>query len=243
MQSPAYFAVIGLLGGVVGFRLGWRSGRAWLLPLLQGALGFVAFVSAWRGGGPIHGVWAVLGWALGTSSVALLAFRSAPERIDECVYRARPYREEMSDWLRTGRGPETRPIATARRHLFELAAYLAAALATANFLSLVMGAVLLNYMNAYVARLLAAATRPWTVRLLAWNSWSVVRVVAYVLLGVACAAPLAGWFGYPADLAEVRRLLQLGGIGVVADLLLKLLLSRPCGRLLSAAVDLEGETR
>ena len=78
---------------------------------------------------------------------------------------------------------------------------------------------------------------------MAWNSWSVVRVLAYVVLGAACAAPLAGLLGYPADPLEIRRLLQLGGIGVALDLVLKLLLSRPCGRLLAAAVDLEGESR
>jgi len=85
--------------------------------------------------------------------------------------------------------------------------------------------------------LLSSATRPWTVRLLAWNSWSIVRVVAYVMLGAACATPLATRLGYPGDPAEVRLLLQLGGIGVALDLVLKLVLSRPCGRMLGLAVD------
>ncbi len=61
---------------------------------------------------------------------------------------------------------------------------------------------------------------------------------AYILLGSACAAPLLSWFGYPASMAQIRWLLAVGGIGVVLDLVLELLLSRSSGQLLAAAVEL-----
>jgi hypothetical protein len=182
---------------------------------------------------------AVLGWSVGTSLPAIAAFRRDPAGADARVLRAAAYRAEMLEWLRTGAGPEERPRRTALAHARELLAYVVAALATANALAIALGAVLLNYMNAYVARLLGAARRPWTVRLLAWNVWSVVRVAGYVALGAACAGPVMGWSGRPGDPQEIRALALGGAVAVVADLVLKLFLSPLVGPRLRTAVDLE----
>lgn len=238
LHSNVYFFFLGLLCGVVGFRRGWSSGLRWLLPSLQGLLGFLGFAAAWWHDGALAGAVAVGGWAFGSTIVAIPAFWPAAERTDRLVLRAQPYRESMFDWLRTGRGPETRPLATLRAHALELALYLAAALATANLASMILGAVLLNYMNAYVASLLRSAHRFWLVLLLGWNVWSLIRVAAYVMLGVACAAPIATWLGLPPRPGEVPLLLWMGGVGVVLDVALKLLLSRPAGRALAASIDL-----
>lgn len=202
-------------------------------------MGYLVFVVGWRLGGAWPATQAVAGWAVGTSLVSLFAFRREPDAVVGRVLRARAYRDEMLQWLESGRGPESRPLRTVRSHVYELAAYLVAAVSTANLLSLVMGAVLLNTMNAWVATLLGAARNRWKVALLAWNSWSVIRVAAYVMLGSACAAPLAGAAGYPVAPGEVRSLLWLGAIGVVLDLLLKLTLSRPCASVIAGAVDLD----
>jgi hypothetical protein len=236
-NGPLYFAVLGFLCGVVGFRFGWRSGLRPVLPLVQGLLGWVAFFAAWRVAGPGTAALAVGGWALGLTVVALWVFHGARDLVDRRVLGAARYRREMLAWLTSGKGFAARPVATARAHAVELAAYLIAAVSTANFLSIVIGAVLLNKMNAWVASLLEAARRPWTVRLLAWNLWSVVRVAAYVVLGSACAAPLAARAGLAAPRPDVELLAWVGGAGVVADLALKLLLSGPCGRALASAID------
>jgi len=236
--TPLYFVLFGLLCGAIGFRFGWRTGNRFGLPLIQGLFGFLAFASAWRFDGAFAGTQAVLGWAIGASAAAIGTFKREPDDVDRRVLRAKQYREMMFDWLRTGRGPESTPLKTAGDHLRELVLYVAAAVLTANFLALVMGAVLLNYMNAYVAVLLRAARDPWTVRLLSWNSWSIVRVVAYVALGSASAAPIATWLGFPAHPLELRWLWILGGTGVVLDLILKLVLSRPCGRRLGSSLGM-----
>ena len=150
-----------------------------------------------------------------------------------------PYRAAMLDWLSTGRGPESVPLATAAQHARELIRYLAAAVLTANLASLAMGAALLNMMNAYVATLLRAARKPAVVIALAWNVWSIVRVAAHVALGAAAASPLLGLMGMRRDAGTVRMLAIAGAVGVAADLVLKLALSRFCGRILSRAVDLQ----
>lgn len=241
--SWLHVLVLGLLCGVVGFRLGWRGESRLLLPIIQGGTGWLAFAWAWSFAGPLRACVAVAGWALGSSFVALRAFRARPDEIDRRIARAEPYRREMAGWLRTGRGPESVPARTARAHAVELAIYLAAALATANLVSMMMGAMLLNFMNAWVARLLGAARRRLTVRLLAWNVWSVVRVAGYVLLGAASAQPLARLAGRSGPPEEVTRLAVAGAIAVGADLLLKLALSRPARRRLAAAVDLDALDR
>ena len=237
--GPVYVLVLGLLCGWMGFRLGWQARNRFLLPVLQGGMGFLAFLWAWTFASPLSAAIAVTGWTLGTSFPAIGTFRRQPAAAEAQVLRAAAYRAEMLAWLRSGIGPEAAPRRTALAHLRELAAYLVAAAATANAGSLVLGAVLLNYMNAYVARLLVAARRPWTVRLLAWNVWSLVRVLGYVLLGVAAAAPLLRLTGRPGDPAQVRALALTGALAVMLDLVLKLLLSPPAGRRLAAAVDLD----
>lgn len=238
-QSPAWAAGLGLLCGIVGFRLGWRGGSRWGLPLVQAALGSAAFLAAWNAAGPARAALAVLAWAVGGSLASIPAFRRDPARTDRVVLRAVPYRAEMHAWLATGRGPESTPLATTGRHLAEFVVYVVAGLVSMNLLALAMGAALLNYMNAWVAALLRAAQRPVVVALLGWNVWSVVRVVAYVLVGVATAGPWASRTTLAVDADRLWPLAIAGGIGAVVDLGLKLALSRPCGRVLAGAVDVE----
>jgi len=236
--APPYFLVFGFLCGVAGFRVGWRVGNRVVLPLVQSALGWAAFLLAWDVVGPTWAAASVGMWVLGTTLASVYEFVGHPRETDERVIRAAPYRASMLAWLESGSGPEKHPTVTAASHLREVIWYTAAAIATANFVSLAMGAVLLNEMNAYVATLLRAAKRTGIVLLLAWNVWSVVRVSAYVLIGTAAAAPVLRLFGWSVDPATVRALGLAGAIGVVVDLVLKLALSRSCARALAAAIDL-----
>jgi hypothetical protein len=236
--GSGYFLLLGAACGVVGFRLAWRIGNRWGMPLAQGLAGWTAFVYAWRWGTPGIAAATVGVWALSTTLVSLYFFVPNPEAVDRCVVRAKEYRATMLAWLRTGRGPEAEPLATARRHLHETIVYAACAVLTANLASIVLGAVLLNYMNAYVATLLRAARRKAVVSLLAWNVWSLVRVGGYVVLGSAAAAPAATWLGLPAT-GPVAGLALGAGAALVADLALKIALSKPIGRVLADAVDLD----
>jgi len=237
--TPPYFLFFAFLCGVAGFRVGWRIGNRVALPLAQGVMGWVAFALAWTIVGASWAAASVGAWAIGTTVASVYVFLGHPQETDERVMHAAPYRASMLAWLETGRGPETRPLETAGRHLREAVWYTAAAIATANYGSIAMGAMLLNEMNAYVATLLRAATRTGRVLLLAWNVWSVVRVGAYVLIGAAAAAPLMQLLGWRVDARAARDLAVYGTIGAVVDLVLKLALSRPCGRLIASAIDLD----
>jgi hypothetical protein len=241
LHSPYYYFVLGLLCGAVGFRIGWRSGARWALPLMQGLLGFLAFATAWRMTDPLVATLTVVAWAVGGSVMGVLICLREPEEIDRRVLLARRQREEMLDWLRTGHGPLARPRIMLRTHIVELLLYVAAALTSANFLALVLCAVLLNRLSSWVATALATARRNWTARVLAWNSWSLVRIASYILLGSACAAPLATLAGYPAWRDTIVRLALAGVLGVLLSAVLELLFSRSHGRALARAVDLDSD--
>jgi hypothetical protein len=237
--TPPYFLVFGFLCGAVGFRMGWRFRHRAALILTQGALGWAAFLLSWTMVGAGWAAASVGLWAIGTTVTSVYVFFGHPKEADERVMRAGSYRASMLAWLQTGEGPEAQPVATVRQHVREAIWYTAAAMATANLGSIVMGAILLNYMNAYVATLLRAGTRMGRVLLLAWNVWSVARVAAYVMIGAAASAPMLRFAGWRVDASAVAALAIAGASGAVLDLALKLTLSRPWGRALAGAVDLE----
>ena len=237
--TPAYFLVFAFLCGVVGLRIGWRLNHRFALPLAQSVLGWMAFLLASRMVGLGWGAASVGAWAVGTTVTSVYLFLRRPKEVDERVTRAAEYRASMLAWLESGIGPEAHPGATVTQHLREAIGYAAAAIATANLASLVMGAFLLNTMNAYVATLLRAAKRTGRVLLLAWNLWSVVRVAAYIMIGAGASAPMLRLAGWRVDTKAATTLAIAGAAGVVLDLVLKLTLSRPWGRALKGAVDLE----
>ena len=237
--TPPYIVIFGFLCGVVGFRMGWRTGNRFALPLVQGGIGWAAFLMGWTLLGPGWAAAAVGAWAVGSTIASVYVFSGRPAEADARVIRAAAYRVAMLEWLAAARGPETRPGATILLHARELIWYAAAAVLTGNAASIVLGAVLLNYMNAWVATLLRAARRTAVVVALAWNVWSIVRVAAYVAIGAALAGPVLRALGFDVDAASARRLGIAGAAGAALDLVLKLALSRTCGHVLASAVDLD----
>lgn len=237
--SPLYFLSFGFVCGLVGFRLGWRMRSRVALPLVQAAVGWAAFLLAWTFLGAAWAAATVAAWALGTTVASIYVFFGHAAEADARVVRATPYRAAMLTWLQAAGASESGAAATVGQHLREAIWYTAAAMATANFGSMAMGAVLLNYMNAYVATLLRAGTNTRTVLLLAWNVWSVVRVAGYIAIGAAAAAPMLRFSGWHGDVRAVPALALAGAAGVVLDLVLKLALSPWCGRALAGAIDLD----
>ncbi|HET9480532.1 MAG TPA: hypothetical protein VFP98_02155, partial [Candidatus Polarisedimenticolia bacterium] len=138
-------------------------------------------------------------------------------------------RDEMYDWLSTGSGRESTPSQFIPQHLLHAAIFCLLSLATGGAASLIMGAVLLNYMSFYVGDLIlrcaGSGTLPAAIAL-AWNPWSIIRVVAFIALGVALAEPLlARLSGGGPDPSTRGRWLALAAAGLAADIVLKSLLA------------------
>jgi hypothetical protein len=200
------------------------------LPVVAAALvapAFLAYVGAER-----HGAaWsAAMAWAaLFSASVITLVWVS-PELLPRILY-AEPYRQEMFGWIATGVGKENDPRRWLPEHALHLAGFLVLARFTAGLGGLVLGAGLVAYMSAFVGAYAAAAGQPLLGAVVAWVPWSVVRVAAFVALGVACAAPAFTGRGWRFDARE-RRLFALGFAGIATDVLLKATLAPAYGRFL-----------
>jgi len=131
IESPFYYVLLGALCGVVGFRMGRRSGSSVILPILQALAGALATVSSWRVGGWQGGLLALVGWTVGAAALAVYAFRNAPD-------------ERLPGWWSLARGNAGRRWWRALSLLLELAACAGASLVSAGALSLLLLAVLVD---------------------------------------------------------------------------------------------------
>jgi len=135
---------------------------------------------------------ATLLWAasLSASVIALTARR--PDAMQPVVLGGAAYRDEMFEFIRTGQGRESDPIRFLPQHALHLGAFCVLALVSAGLLGIALGAVLVGYMSFYVGSLAAAGGSPALAFALGWPPWAVLRVVAFVVLGVVLAEPLLG---------------------------------------------------
>lgn len=169
------------------------AGIPWMTPVLTALPGCAAL---WRGlssGSRARALALTLTWTvtLGLAMTWLGAARN--EQAARSVPMGPAYRDEMRAWIATGSGRESEPARFIPQHLTHAALFAAASLATAGAAGLVMGAALMGYMSFYVGDLAHAgfaACSPARVALVAWVPWALVRVIAFVTLGVVLAEPL-----------------------------------------------------
>lgn len=174
---------------VVSFPLGLALGQAWLLPVLNALPVYIVLVhrlrKGERGGAVRTAIWWTGALAItGTTCLAVWPVETGPLILGGVDYQGR-----MFEWIRAG-GAEGSLSLFLPRQLLQLAVFAALSLATASAGSIVMGAVMLNYMSFYVAELLRAGTPLWGVALLGWQPWTISRMAAFSTLGVVLAEPL-----------------------------------------------------
>jgi hypothetical protein len=178
------------------------------------------------------GAWSLgLAWAflLSAGVIALVFF--FPGEAREGILHGEPYRQEMFGWIATGAGPENQPAAFIPQHLLHLAVFLALTWASGGYLGLALGAVLVGYMSYFVGHYAAASGHLLLGSAAAWVPWSVLRVLAFVLLGAVFSRPLLVRRAWPFEALEVRLML-LASTGIVADVVMKSLLAPAYGRFL-----------
>jgi hypothetical protein len=216
-------------GTLASYPLGLLIASPWLLPVLNTAPAWTVMVRRLRRGERGGAVAAVLVWAglLAIAGTVTLALWAAP--VDELVLNGPAYRDEMFRWIRTGEGREGSPRLFLPQHLAHLAAFVALSLATASALSILLGAVLMNFMAFYVASLFRAGVPALSVVLLGWQPWAICRVAAFCTLGAVLAEPLLGRLApYPRS-GSIRPFVAGAAAGILADWLLKALLAPSWG--------------
>src|SRR6185295_676958 len=140
-------------------------------------------------------------------------------------------------WIRTGAGTEGSPRAFIPQHALHLGAFVVLSLLTASALSITMGAVLMNYMDFYVASLARAGAPLWAVVLLGWQPWAMARVAAFSVLGVVLAPWLLRRLGViRASAPSARPFVIAAACLLLADVVLKSLLAPTWGRILRSVL-------
>lgn len=227
-----------LLAAALSYPLGLALGQPWLLPLLNAAPAYALMATRLRRGDRRGAVLGMLAWAAVLAVCGTLCFRLWPASLDQVVLNGPAYRTEMLHWVRTGEGAEGDPRQFLPQHALHLGAFVGLSLATASTLSILMGAVLMNYMSFYVASLGHAGAPAWVVGLMGWHPWSIVRVAAFCTLGAVLAEPLLARIRpYPyAGLRAARPFLVWAAAGLVADGVIKALLAQQWGLWLRAFI-------
>jgi hypothetical protein len=200
---------------------GFLIGNAYVLPLL-GALSIYPFyLELILGGQRRRAVVLVLLWALFLSEAMIIGTYFMPERAEKVTLMGASYRDEMIEWVRTGEGEESSPRRFIPSHIKHFAVFVVISFATAGAGGLVMGAVLLNYMNFYIGSLLIASHNPVLALLVAWQPYAMLRVIAYI---VAATALTEAFFAFIKRRKPARRAAVYAGLalaGVTMDVLVK----------------------
>jgi hypothetical protein len=177
-------------------------------------------------------LWALL---LGTSMTALLYW--LPEVTQHRILYGERYWKVMIEWVLTGVGRESDPMQFIPVHIIELVVFVMLSLLTGSLLSILMGAVLMNFMAFYVGHLALFGHSP-ELLVLGWHPWSIVRIASYIIMGVVLSEPmLSKILRYRYHREESRKLLYLALSLWVLDLIIKALLAPTWQKLLKGIVS------
>lgn len=213
-------------------------GGVYALPLAAPLAIYPEFVARVRRGDDRGALALGLAWAALLSFGVIVWTQLLPETAAHGIFHGEAYRQEMFGWIATGQGMENEPSLFLPQHAIHLVAFLLLTWASAGYLGLALGAALVSYMSYFVGSYAAAANHPVLGSVIAWVPWSVIRVVAFVALGVLATRPLAVRFPprverrlWPMD-RTTARWFALAALGIALDLSIKTLLAPAYGRFL-----------
>jgi hypothetical protein len=218
-----------------GWLIGLAAGSRWLLPLLNAAPACWILIATLRLGARRRAIALMMWWGLWLGICGVGTSVLWPARAEMVVLNGSAYRDEMFSWLATGVGREATPAAFIPQHLLHAGVFVALSLLTGSVISLLMGAVLMNYMSFFVGSLIlrcAESDRGGMAMLLAWNPWSMVRVASFIILGVVLAEPLLSRMPGSWPRPEGRRVwIAIALAGLALDIVMKTLLAPQWPRL------------
>ena len=206
---------------------GFALGQRFLLPLLAAAPAYAAMALLLARDRPRRAIAAMLVWAALLGCVMTVLSALWPERAADVILNGPEYWAEMKVWLETGAGRESTPSQFLPQHLLHACLFALLALASGSSLAILFGAVLMNYMAYYVGEVVRLSPdHPWLAGFLAWHPWSVIRVAAFVILGVCLAEPvLSRLRGRKRPMGSLRSGIAVGLAGLALDAALKALLA------------------
>jgi len=225
VSSPLVYPFL-LLGVVASYGIAFATSNKILLPLLNVAFSYPVLYRLVADGKRNRAFLPMLFWAACMGVIGILFILKFPERAANSIIYGKTYATEMFLWIRTGVGTESNPWRFLPQHLVHFTAFAILSLLTASIVSLVMGAVLMNYMNFYAANVIQAAHNNPLAIVMAWHVWAMIRVGSYVLLGVILGEPgICRLSGRDYDYEGARPYFWLALTGLVVDIALKTILA------------------
>jgi len=207
-----------------------------VLPVLP--LGIV-YARAIAGRKPREANLLALAWAVALSISTVASVAHTPESIARGIWHASAYRDEMLRWIATGAGAEGSIALFLPRVLVEYVLVVVLSAVSAGVAALLLGALLLGYMNGYVGWVVAQAdpkSGPLAAAFLAWPPWPMARVTSFTFAGTAAAAwGYARFYDRGGTRPYVKRLFGFSLAFLAADIMLKFWLA-PGWRLLLRAL-------
>src|SRR5262245_26418098 len=129
-------------------------------------------------------------WAGALTVSTIAATARSPQAAFQSIWHASDFRDDMVRWIATGRGQEGNIRLFLPRVLVEYALVWILSAVSLGAAALLLGALLLGYMNGYVGWVVVnadPALSAFTSALVAWPPWSVARVLSFILAGTAGA--------------------------------------------------------
>jgi hypothetical protein len=219
---------------LASYAAGWLLAVPGAVPVLNAAAGWTIMVRELRAGRARRAIALMLVWAAtmgATATTVRWAGWTLPDGRD--WFLRSEYRDEMLHWVRTGIGPESEPAVFVPRHAASAAVFCVAAVATGGAAAMVMGAVLTNSMGDYVGSMAGLSAHPFASSVLGWHPWAVVRIVAFVILGVLLSGvTLSRVMRFEFRLRDWRVWALAAAAMLVLDVALKWVLAPAWGELL-----------
>jgi hypothetical protein len=225
LSGPLLFPLL-MLGVLISVGLGFLAQSRFLLPCLNVLLCYPFLFGLLARDRRPRAFASMIFWAVCLGIVTVAASVHFPERAGNAIFHGPAYARDMFHWIRTGEGAEGNPMLFVPQHLLHFVIFCLLSAVSASLLSLLMGALLMNYMSFYVASLILASNDRLTAVLMGWHPWSIIRIFSYVLLGVILGEPLVCKLaGRDYDSSRVRPFLWIALSGLAVDILMKALLA------------------
>jgi len=237
VRSPIVYPYL-LIATAISIAIGVYSESKILLPLLNIAAAYPVMFTLLRFEQRKRAIGTMLFWALCMAVLMVYTCVHFPLQAEASIFHGKAYAAEMMNWVRTGNAPENEPLRFVPQHLLHFFVFVALSLLTGSLLSLLMGALLMNYMCFYVGTLVNAAAHPLTATLMGWQPYAIIRVCSYVILGVILGEPMICRVlkkDYEYDL-KLRPFYWAALTGVVLDIIIKFAIAPWWGLVLRAAM-------
>ena len=220
-----YTLTVLTIGTVLSTAASFMISIAWLTPILGTAIAYPVFLYLIHHKQYRSAAASMFLWAIFQSLAIGVATFWRPETGAAVILSGPSYTANMLRWIQTGEGAEGSLRLFLPIHVRNYVIFCGLCCLTVSSTALLFGTWLLNYMNYYVAELVRASVHPWVAIAIGWPPWSILRVIGFILTGVALAvvAPnlIARIRNRPVQRPFPSQYLWMGIGFVIADIVVK----------------------